>query len=218
VPRQFPGLTITRASDGAPARVAGRLRLSGKRTIDAGIEVPEDGTLADEELVEAALVLLRKDYPGARWADPQAAAATASVTGDRKPAAGLFRFPLYLLLWTVLIAPASYGIEHVFRERVIVPACVQWGRERGVAFGSYSHGGGEWYNAFNLTGSYSAPGCYFTGGYPNFATLREIGGGRLPWIAAFGGPTMVLAGFVITTAIVVLIAFLVETTLRRRPP
>ena len=130
MPRQFPGLTITRAGDGAPTRVAGRLRLSGNRTIDATIEVPEDGTLADEELVEAALVLLRENYPGARWADPQAAAATASATGARKPAAWLFRFPLYLLLWTVLIAPISYGIEHAFRESVIVPACAQWGRER----------------------------------------------------------------------------------------
>ena len=31
MPRQFPGLTITRASDGAPTRVAGRLRLSRNR-------------------------------------------------------------------------------------------------------------------------------------------------------------------------------------------
>ena len=44
-----------------------------ERTIDASA-TPEDGTLADEELIEAALVLLRDAYPGARWADPHAAA------------------------------------------------------------------------------------------------------------------------------------------------
>src|SRR5688572_20553198 len=104
---RFAGLTITRASDGKPVRVSGRLRLPEKRTIDASVFVLEDGTLADEELAEAALVLLRDKYPGARWADPHAAAVTASVTGDRKPAAWLFRFPIYLLLWTLLIAPVS---------------------------------------------------------------------------------------------------------------
>lgn len=218
MPSQFPALTITRAGAGTPVRVTGRLRVAGNRTIDASVDVPEDGTLSDEELIEAALVLLRDKQPGARWTDPHAAAATASITGDRRPVAWLFRFPLYLLLWTVLIAPASYAIEHAFRESVIVPACTQWGRDRGVRFASYSHGGGEWHDVFKLTGSYSAPGCYFTGGHPDFATLREVGGGRLSWIAVLGGPGSVLAAFVGTTLIVVLVAWVVEAALRRFRP
>src|SRR5688572_29596935 len=95
------GIAINRSAD--TSRVSGRLRLRDKRTIDASVDVPHDGPLADEELAEAALVLLRREHPGARWADPRAAAATADITGDRRPAAWLFRLPLYLLLWTVLI-------------------------------------------------------------------------------------------------------------------
>lgn len=213
---RFPGLQIARAADGTTARVAGRLRLSTDRTIDASVDVPGDGTLADEELAEAALVLLRERHPGARWADPDAAAATAAVTENRKPAAWRFRFPIYLLLWTLSIVPVSYGIEHAFRGSVIVPACTRWGDERGVSFSSYSQGGGDWTNVFNVTGSYSAPGCYFTGGDPNFASLRQIGGEQLSWNAAIGGSATVLAAFVLTTGIVVLLAWVVESTLRAR--
>ena len=133
---------------------------------------------------------------------------------DRSPPAWLFRLPLYLLLWTVLIVPVCFGVEHVFRERVIVPACVVWGTERGVCFVSYSQGGGEWYNVFNITGTYSSPACTFSGGHPNHATLREIGGGRLSLIALLGGSAMVLAGVVLTTMILVVAAWGVETALR----
>lgn len=210
------GFAITRDARGEASRVSGRIRLPDRRTIDASVEVPHDVALTDDELAEAALVLLRREHPGARWTDPHAAAATAGVTGDRRLAAWLFRLPLYLLLWTALIVPVSFSIEHVFRERFIVPACVQWGAERGVRFVSYSQGGGEWYNVFNITGAYSSPGCTFAGGHPNHATLREIGGGRLSSIALLGGSAMVLVGVALTTLIVALAALIVEAAFRFR--
>ena len=104
----------------------GRLRIPGARPFDASVEV-SGHDLADEEIIDAALVLLREKHPGARWADARAAALTAGVTGDRRVPRWLFRVPLYLLLWTVAIAPVTYGIETAFRERVLVPACKDWG-------------------------------------------------------------------------------------------
>jgi hypothetical protein len=195
--------------------VSGRLRVGSAAAFDATIDVPEN-RLADEELLEAALVLLRERYPGARWADPRAAALTAAVTGDRRIAPWLFRLPIYMLLWTLAIAPLTYGVEHVFRERFIVPACTDWGRERGVRFVSYSKGGGAWHDIFNLSGSYSAPGCYFAGGHPNFATLRQIGGSRLSWSSALEGAGAVACGVAMTTLAVVLVALGVEAVMSRR--
>ena len=195
--------------------MSGRLRLGNGAAFDAAIDVPGN-SLADEELLEAALVLLRERHPGARWADPHAAALTAAVTGDRRIAPWLFRFPIYLLLWTLAIAPLTFGVEHVFRERFIVPACIDWGRERGVQFVSYSKGGGAWHDVFNLSGSYGSPGCYFAGGSPNFATLRQIGGSGLSWLGALGGAGAVLCGVLSTTLAVVLVAFGVEGVMGRR--
>ena len=212
---RFAGIAIERGAAGKPTRVTGRLRIGGGRAFEASVDVPESG-LADEEVLEAALVLLRETHPGARWADARAAALTAAVTGDRPVAGWLFRLPLYLLLWTLAIAPIAHGVERVFRERIVVPACSEWGRAHGVQFVSYSHGGGAWHDVFNLSGSYSAPGCYFSGGRPNFATLREIGGGRLSWIAALGGPSTVLAGVIVTTLAVVIVGLCVESVLRRK--
>ena len=195
--------------------MSGRLRVGNGAAFDATIDVP-GSALADEELLEAALVLLRERHPGARWADPRAAALTAAVTGDRRIAPWLLRLPIYMLLWTLAIAPLAYGVEHVFRERLIVPACTEWGRERGVQFVSYSKGGGAWHDIFTLSGSYSAPGCYFAGGPRNFASLRQIGGSRLSWLGALGGAGAVLCGVVLTTLAVVLVAVGVEGVMRRR--
>ena len=208
-------MTIARAQGIGPTRVSGRLRVGNAAAFDATVDVEENG-LADEELVEAALVLLRERHPGARWADPRAAALTTNVTGTRRAVAGLFRLPIYMLLWTLAIAPVTFGVEHVFRERIIVPACIEWGREHGVRFASYSKGGGAWHDAFNLSGSYSAPACYFSGGHPNHATVREIGGRGLSWLAVVGGVGAVMCGIALTTLGVVLIALGVEAALSRR--
>jgi hypothetical protein len=215
VRRHIPRISIVRGEGDAPTRVSGRLRIAHGAAFDATVDV-QGNALADEEVLEAALVLLRERYPGARWADAHAAALTAAVTGDRPVARWLFRLPLYLLVWTLAIAPVSYGVEHMFRERVIVPACMQWGRSRDVQFVSYSKGGGAWHDIFNLSGSYSAPGCYFAGGAPNFATLREIGGTRLSWTGALGGAGSVALGVALTTFLAVIVALGVEAVLRRR--
>ena len=215
MPPRNPGISITRGAGDASARVSGRLRAGNGAAFDAAIDVPGSG-LADEELLEAALVLLRERHPGARWADPRAATLTAAVTGDRRIAPWLFRLPIYMLLWTLAIAPLTYGVEHVFRERFIVPACTDWGRERGVRFVSYSKGGGAWHDIFNLSGSYSAPGCDFAGGHPNFAALRQIGGSGLSWLGALGGAGAVLCGVLSTTLAVVLVAVGVERVMGRR--
>ena len=215
MPQRIPGISIVRGAGDAPTRVSGRLRVGNGAAFDATIDVPENG-LADEELLEAALLVLRERHPGARWADPRAAALTAAVTGDRRIAGWLFRLPVYMLLWTLAIAPLTYGVEHVFREGFIVPACTDWGRARGVQFVSYSKGGGAWHDVFNLSGSYSVPGCYFSGGHPNFATLREIGGSRLSWLSALGGVGAVACGVAMTTLAVVLVALGVEAAMSRR--
>jgi hypothetical protein len=33
--------------------------------------VPSDGSLADEELLEAALMMIQPTYPGAKWIDQE---------------------------------------------------------------------------------------------------------------------------------------------------
>ena len=215
MPTRIHGVTIARGQGIAPTRVSGRLRVGNAAAFDATVDVEGNG-LADEELVEAALVLLRGRHPGARWAEPGAAALTAPVTGARRAAAWLFRLPIYLLLWTLAIAPVSFRVEHVFRERIIVPACIEWGRGHGVQFASYSKGGGAWHDVFNLSGSYGAPACYFTGGHPNHATLREIGGRGLSWLAAVGGVGAVVCSIALTTLGVAVVALAVEGGLRRR--
>jgi hypothetical protein len=215
VRRRIPGISIVRGAGDAPTRVNGRLRIGRGAAFDATVDVHANA-LADEEVLEAALLRLRERHPGARWADPHAAALTAAVTGDRPLARWLFRLPMYLLLWMLAIAPVTYGVEHLFRERVIVPACMDWGRSRNVQFVSYSKGGGAWHDVFNLSGSYSAAGCYFAGGAPNFATLREIGGTRLSWTGALGGAGAVALGVVSTTVLVILVALGVEAVLRLR--
>ena len=214
MPPGLHGISIVRGSGDAPTRVTGRARVGNAAAFDATVDVPESG-LADEEVLEAALVLLRERHPGARWADARAAALTANVTGEQRVARWLFRLPVYLLAWTLAIAPVTYGVEHVFRERVIVPACIEWGRDHGVQFASYSKGGGAWHDVFNLSGSYSAPGCYFTGGHPNYATLRDIGGRRLSWLGAVGGVGAVMIGVALTTFGVILVALGVEAVMRR---
>ncbi len=48
--------------------VTGDIRTTDGQVINVKVEVPSDGSLWDEELIEAALVMIQQSYPGARWA------------------------------------------------------------------------------------------------------------------------------------------------------
>ena len=48
--------------------VSGDIRTRDGQIIDVKVEVPSDGSLWDEELIEAALMMIQQSYPGAKWA------------------------------------------------------------------------------------------------------------------------------------------------------
>ena len=48
--------------------VTGDIRTKDGQVINVKVEVPSDGSLWDEELIEAALMMIQQSYPGARWA------------------------------------------------------------------------------------------------------------------------------------------------------
>ncbi len=48
--------------------VSGDIRTEDGRVVNVKVEVPSDGSLWDEELIEAALLMIQQSYPGARWA------------------------------------------------------------------------------------------------------------------------------------------------------
>lgn len=139
----------------------------------------------------------------------------AAVTKRRPLAPWLRRFPLYLFAWVMLVIPFAYGAEQWVREAFIVPACEAYGRERGVAFVSYSKGGGSLGDVLGLTGTYSSPGCYFRG-TPSFVPLRAIGGAGFTYAALLGGTGAVFVGLLLDTIAVVLAAWLIERLLALR--
>jgi len=47
--------------------VTGRIRTADGRTLDVQVNVPTDSSLCDEEAQEAALIMLRQQFPGCRW-------------------------------------------------------------------------------------------------------------------------------------------------------
>jgi len=49
--------------------VTGRIRTKDGQSIDVEVRVPSDGSLWDEEAIEAALMMLQATYPGCRWAE-----------------------------------------------------------------------------------------------------------------------------------------------------
>ena len=49
--------------------VTGRIRTKEGQAIDVEVRVPSDGSLWDEEAIEAALMMLQATYPGCRWAE-----------------------------------------------------------------------------------------------------------------------------------------------------
>ncbi|NTU65643.1 MAG: hypothetical protein HGB05_20145 [Chloroflexi bacterium] len=48
--------------------VSGDIRTRDGQIINVKVEVPSDGSLWDEELIEAALIMIQQSYPGAQWA------------------------------------------------------------------------------------------------------------------------------------------------------
>jgi hypothetical protein len=52
----------------AEQSVSGDIRTKDGQIINVKVEVPSDGSLVEEELIDAALQMIRQSYPGAKWA------------------------------------------------------------------------------------------------------------------------------------------------------
>jgi hypothetical protein len=48
--------------------VSGDIRTKDGQVVNVKVEVPSDGSLWAEELLDAALLMIQQSYPGARWA------------------------------------------------------------------------------------------------------------------------------------------------------
>jgi hypothetical protein len=48
--------------------VSGDIRTRDGKIISVKVEVPSSGSLWEEELIEAALMMIQESYPGAQWA------------------------------------------------------------------------------------------------------------------------------------------------------
>ena len=48
--------------------VNGDIRTKDGQIINVKVEVPSDGSLWEDELIEAALMMIQQSYPGATWA------------------------------------------------------------------------------------------------------------------------------------------------------
>jgi hypothetical protein len=49
--------------------VTGDVRTRDGQVINIKVQVPSDGSLAAEELLEAALMMIQPQYPGTKWVD-----------------------------------------------------------------------------------------------------------------------------------------------------
>jgi hypothetical protein len=47
--------------------VSGDIRTKDGQVINVKVEVPSDGSLWDEELIDAALMMIQQSYPDAQW-------------------------------------------------------------------------------------------------------------------------------------------------------
>jgi len=47
--------------------VNGDIRTKDGQIINVKVEVPSDGSLWEDELIEAALMMIQQSYPGAQW-------------------------------------------------------------------------------------------------------------------------------------------------------
>lgn len=48
--------------------VSGDIRTRDGQIINIKVEVPSDGSLWEDELIDAALMMIQQSYPGAQWA------------------------------------------------------------------------------------------------------------------------------------------------------
>lgn len=49
--------------------VSGDIRTRDGQIINVKVEVPSDGSLWNEELLDAALMMIQQSYPDAKWVD-----------------------------------------------------------------------------------------------------------------------------------------------------
>jgi len=47
--------------------VSGDIRTKDGQVINVKVEVPSDGSLWTDELIDAALMMIQQSYPGAKW-------------------------------------------------------------------------------------------------------------------------------------------------------
>jgi hypothetical protein len=47
--------------------VSGDIHTKDGQIVNVKVEVPSDGSLWEEELIEAALMMIQQSYPGAQW-------------------------------------------------------------------------------------------------------------------------------------------------------
>lgn len=47
--------------------VSGDIRTKDGQVITVKVEVPSDGSLWTDELIDAALMMIQQSYPGAKW-------------------------------------------------------------------------------------------------------------------------------------------------------
>ena len=55
-------------SNAAEPIVTGDIRTKEGQVIGMTVHVPSDGSLVEEEAIDAALMMIQQSYPGARWA------------------------------------------------------------------------------------------------------------------------------------------------------
>lgn len=189
--------------------VRGRVRAPDGRLHAVEVHVPHDGSLAPEELRDAALTMLEAKLPGVAWADPHGAAVARRAPMTRGRA---YRLLAYFVLFVALFTGLSVGGSWAIQKTVLEPACRQYGDARGLLFVSYSRGGGD---LLNLGTSYTTMTCYFRG-TPNTVRFSDIAGPVAKALALFEGGIAVVGGLVLAAIITWLVGRTVEALVSRR--
>jgi len=195
--------------DATYTAVRGRVRAADGRLCAVEVHVPHGGSLAPEELRDAALTMVQARLPGAAWADPRgnAVAARTPMTPGRAR-----RFFAYFVLFVALFTGLSVGGSWAIQKSVLEPACRQYGDARGLPFVSYSRGGGD---LLNLGTSYSPLTCYYAG-TPNTVNFRDIAGPVTYALAMFEGGIAVVVSLLLAMIVTWIVGWSVEAMVSRR--